>query len=193
MWSHFKLIQIGASIDGFGKVFEYQRAPAKWKHVHSNLKKINDNLDIKLSGWFAFTVTVFNIFHFPEFMKWKIESGELNRFNGLESRRPIVTHHMCHTPKHYNVKVLPEQTKKEIVEHYKKYKDWVEHSSYSDHVKHHFVKILSGVEKFMLSEDYSKEWLDHFVSKTNKLDVIRDQNIIDVVPEFKQLFEKNKE
>jgi hypothetical protein len=40
----------------------------------------------------------------------------------------------------------------------------------------------------MLSEDYSKEWLDGFVNITKKLDEARDQNILDIVPQYEDLF-----
>jgi DNA-directed RNA polymerase subunit F len=41
----------------------------------------------------------------------------------------------------------------------------------------------------MLSEDYSEEWLGEFVKITKKLDEARDQNILDIVPEYKDLFD----
>ena len=40
----------------------------------------------------------------------------------------------------------------------------------------------------MMSEDYSEEWLEHFVDQTKKLDEVRDQNILDIVPQYKDLF-----
>ena len=40
----------------------------------------------------------------------------------------------------------------------------------------------------MMSEDYSEEWLEHFIDQTKKLDEVRDQNILDIVPQYKDLF-----
>ena len=40
----------------------------------------------------------------------------------------------------------------------------------------------------MMSEDYSEEWLDHFIDQTAKLDEVRNQNILDIVPQYKELF-----
>ena len=40
----------------------------------------------------------------------------------------------------------------------------------------------------MMSEDYSEQWLDHFVDQTRKLDKVRDQNILDIVPQYEGLF-----
>ena len=45
----------------------------------------------------------------------------------------------------------------------------------------------------MMSEDYSEEWLDQFISQTTKLDEVRNQNILDIVPQYAKLFnEHNK-
>ena len=41
----------------------------------------------------------------------------------------------------------------------------------------------------MLSEDYSEQWLSEFVKTTRKLDQIRNQNVLDIVPQYKDLFD----
>ena len=46
---------------------------------------------------------------------------------------------------------------------------------------------------FMNSEDYSKDWLKTFVETTIKLDKMRNQNIIDIVPQYKELFNEKKD
>lgn len=188
LWENFQEVRLGVSIDGYGDVFNYQRTPAKFDAVYKNMQKLNDNERIKLKAWFAFTVTPFNVFHLPEFMKWKLTESGLHRFNPVTEPRPVVSHHMCHSPKYYNVKVLPLEIKEEIIKKYEEYSDWVRESEFSTHVRKEYVKILKGVVKFMMSEDYSKEWLDTFVKTTVKLDQIRGQNILDIVPQYEGLF-----
>lgn len=189
LWENFQEVRLGVSIDGTGAVFNYQRTPAKFDAVYKNMLKLDQNEKIKLKAWFAFTVTPFNVFHFPEFMKWKLVESGLTKFNPLTEPRPIVSHHMCHSPKYYNVKVLPPELKQEVVAHYQEYIDWVNGTDFSDHVKKDFAKVLNGVIKFMNSEDYSQEWLGTFVKTTVKLDEIRNQNILDIVPQYKDLFD----
>ncbi len=188
IWENFKQIRIGVSIDGYGDVFEYQRTPAKWKSVYKNMQKLNDNENINLKGWFAFTVTPFNVFHLPEFMKWKLNESGLTRYNPITGPRPIITQHMCHAPKYYNIKVLPQMLKDEVCDHYQDYIDWVYRSHHSDHVKVKFAELLDGVMDFMNSESYTEEYLDKFVDHTRKLDLFRNQNILDVVPQYEGLF-----
>jgi sulfatase maturation enzyme AslB (radical SAM superfamily) len=188
LWENFKEIRIGVSIDGIGAVFNYQRTPAKFDQVYKNMLKIDQNQKINLRGWFAFTVTPFNVFHFPEFMKWKLTESQLTRFNPLIDSRPIVSHHMCHSPKYYNVKMLPPELKQEVKIYYEEYIEWINGTDARDNVKKDFAKVLNGVLKFMNSEDYSKDWLKTFVETTIKLDKMRNQNIIDIVPQYKELF-----
>ena len=188
IWENFQQVRIGVSIDGYGDVFEYQRTPAKWKAVYKNMQKLDDNPNINFKGWFAFTVTPFNVFHLPEFMKWKLEESGLKRYNPITGPRPIITQHMCHAPKYYNVKVLPQMLKDEVCDHYQDYIDWVMQSNHSTHVKEKFAQILDGIMDFMNSESYSKEYLDKFIDHTRKLDLFRNQNILDVVPQYEGLF-----
>ena len=37
----------------------------------------------------------------------------------------------------------------------------------------------------MMSEDYSEQWLEHFIDPNPKLDEVRNQNILDIVPNIK--------
>ncbi len=188
LWEQFKQIRIGVSIDGTGSVFNYQRTPAKFDAVYKNMMTLQTNDRINLKAWFAFTVTPYNVFHMPEFMKWKLVESGLTKFNPLTGMRPVITHHMCHSPKYFNVKVLPPDLKEQVKQYYQEHKDWVMTTEFEDKVKNNFVKVLNGVEKFMMSEDYSTEWLPHFIDQTKRLDEVRSQNILDIVPQYKELF-----
>jgi len=192
LWENFKEIRIGVSIDGIDDVFNYQRTPANFDQVYKNMMKLNNNENINLKAWFAFTVTPYNVFHFPKFMKWKLTESGLTKFNPIKDSRPIVSHHMCHSPKYYNVKVLPAHLKQQVVDHYKEYIDWANSTDMTEHVKKEFIKLLNGITKFMNSEDYSGQWLNDFINYTNKLDNLREQDIRTIVPQFKELFDASK-
>ena len=188
LWEQFKQIRIGVSIDGIGDVFNYQRTPAKFDAVYKNMMTLQNNERINLKAWFAYTVTPMNVFHTADFMKWKLTESGLDKFNPITGPRPVITHHMCHSPKYYNVKVLPQYLKDQVAEHYQEHKDWVLTTDFSGKVKDNFIKVLTGIEKFMMSEDYSKEHLEPFIYTTKKLDELRKQNILDIVPQYKELF-----
>ena len=144
---------------------------------------------INLKGWIAFTITNYNVLHLPEFMKWKLEQSNLTKFNPITGMRPIITEHLCHNPKYYNIKVLPKYIKKQITDRNINYIEWVKSTNYSDHVKTKFAKILQGVNRFMNSEDFDGKILEIFIEETKKLDKIRGQNILDIVPQYKEMFD----
>ena len=43
----------------------------------------------------------------------------------------------------------------------------------------------------MNSESYTEEHLDKFIGHTRKLDLFRNQNILNIVPQYGGLFETN--
>lgn len=196
LWKQFKGVLLGCSIDGYGTVIELQRAPARWSTLYKNLKKVNKfvsegepirydfNLpSVKYSSaaWIAFTITNINVFHLPEFIKWKIEESGLDHF-GVSSK-PIITHHMCHSPNHYNIKCLPKEMKGEVD---RRYREFIEYSmtNYSEDTHKHVHKILTSVTNFMNSEDTHDKYWKAFIEHTKSLDNIRDQSTVEAVPEY---------
>ena len=96
---------------------------------------------------------------------------------------------MCHSPKYYNIKVLPQHLKDDIEDHYELYKEWMRGSNYSDKVKAHFYQVCDSTIRFMQSEDYSKDHLQGFIDITNKLDEIRGQDVREIVPQYIEMFD----
>ena len=187
LWESFKQVRVGASIDGMGKVVEYQRWPLKWNQAYSNLQKL-DKTPKNVMAWLAFTVTVYNIFHLPEFMWWKLKESGFNKINSTR-HKPVITHHVAHGPKRANIRLLPSKIKQEVIKYYNEYKEKVEKDNeISPEVKIKFNEILDGVIKYMEADDYSSD-INEFIKFTNYLDKQRNQNIIDVVPQYKRLFD----
>ena len=154
------------------------------------MELLEKNKNINLKGWFTYTVTPLNLFHLPEFMRWKLEESGLEKFNPVTTAKPIITYHMCHAPKHYNVKILPQYLKDEVSNTFSKHKKWINSTDYNEKIKNNFVTILNNVERFMNAEDYS-DHLQTFIDTTNQLDKIRKQNILDIVPQYQDLFNEN--
>lgn len=182
LWSNFKLVRVGASVDGFGKVLEYQRYPAKWKQIEKNLKYL-DSLPANIEAWLAFTVTNLNVFHVPEFMLWKL-SQNFKKIN-IRNVDSIITFHVCHKPWYSTIRVLPNNIKEVIKSHYDLQKE--KFKIYDQPTQDRAFKILDGITNYMLSKDETDK-LDLFVDYTTKLDKIRKQNILNIIPEYKEVF-----
>jgi hypothetical protein len=182
LWEKFKEVRIGASVDGYGKILEYQRYPAKWNQIEKNLKKI-DELPGNISAWLAYTVTALNVYHLPDFMIWKLEQN-YKKINSSK-KKPIITHHVAHHPQSLNIRMLPTHIKNDIKnifeskkEHFKKYDVYFYKNA---------VAILDSVVNYMIEEDLSQH-LGSFVKNTKKLDEIRNQSILEIVPQYAELF-----
>jgi len=186
LWEKFKQVRVGASIDGMGKVVEYQRWPLKWDQAYKNLQKL-DNTPSNVFPWLAFTVTAYNIFHLPEFMLWKLKESGFKKINSTK-HRPVITHHVAHGPKRANIRLLPSKLKLEVIKYYNEYRDKVAgDNEISPEVKVKFNQILDGVVKYMEADDYDDK-VEEFIKFTNYLDDQRQQSIVDIVPQYKELF-----
>ena len=183
LWKSFKQVRVGASVDGMEAVQEYQRSPAKWDKTLDNLRKV-DALPSNIVSWLAFTVTAYNVNHMIDFMKWKLSGSNLKRVNST-NRRPIITHHVAHHPKHLNVRVLPEEYKKDVTNRFNEFLQWVKDNNYNEHVVKQAEDIVKGVTSYMNSESYYDSHWNEFIKYTRQLDSIRNENLLDVEPKFK--------
>ena len=184
LWKSFKQVRVGASVDGMGAVQEYQRSPAKWDKTLDNLRKV-DALPSNIVSWLAFTVTAYNVNHMIDFMKWKLSESEFKKFNST-NRRPIITHHVAHHPKHLNVRVLPDAYKKNVTKRFNEFLQWVNDNNYNEYVIKQAEDIVKGVTSYMNSESYYDSHWNEFIKYTKQLDSIRDENLLDVEPQFKE-------
>jgi len=117
-------------------------------------------------------------------MRWKLESSGLTKFNNT-SRRPIITHHVAHSPKHINIRVLPPDIKLLVRSRFEDFHAWVTAEKYPSHVIASSLRIMNSILDYMNADDYHAQYWEYFATFTSKLDVIREQNILDVVTEFK--------
>lgn len=191
MWTHFKQVRVGASMDGMGAVVEYQRWPLKWSSAYKNLKKLDEyaSANKNIIAWLAFTVTAYNVWHVPEFMLWKLTESGFQSINTTK-KRPIITHHVAHGPKRANIRLLPSDLKLELKAHYDKWLGIFDKMPFTPEVKTSAKEILYSILKYANHADYSDK-IDEFVRFTKYLDNARNQNILDIAPQYKSLFEDN--
>lgn len=204
IWKHFKRIQIGASVDGVGKINEYIRYPSKWSQIESNLKKL-DTAEGDFKVWIAATIQVYNLLHLPDFMLWKIEQGFKN-INSIRwvNTRPVITPHPLHNPDFLNIKIFPKESKEFIKNFFQsvkiEYKDKILSADYpgaelgleknpGEFTYRNFCKILDNYTNYMMADDWSHK-LDKFWHYTDVLDSRRNQSLKDVSPITYELLKK---
>tara|TARA_B100001287_G_scaffold275967_1_gene285223 strand:- start:1577 stop:2881 length:1305 start_codon:yes stop_codon:yes gene_type:complete len=181
LWEKFKNIRVGASIDGIGDVLEYQRYPAKWKAIEKNMKLL-DSMPDNISAWIACTITNINVYHITEFIEW-IVNQNFKKINSGKTK--ILTHHVCHKPWYSSVRVLPKNIKNDILNHYEV---WKQKNNFKDEkISTRSHAILDSISKYMLAKDEENK-LENFVTYTKELDILRNQNILNIVPQYEELF-----
>lgn len=186
MWTKFKQVRVGASIDGMGSVVEYQRWPLKWSQAYKNLQKLDEyaQRNSNIMAWLACTVTAYNIWHIPEFMRWKLDKSGFKKINTTK-KRPIITHHVAHGPKRVNVRVLPDSMKQRITEYYVEQIDYFK-QHYNEDIAKNAEAILNSITKYMNAGKI--DGLNEFVKFTTYLDSARNQSILDIVPQYDEIF-----
>ena len=105
---HFKRVRMYFSVDDIGARFEYQRKGAKWEEVAKNIDSAyrlsrspeGQNIDFKI----CCTVSIFNIYYFPEFFDW---FG--TNYPGLR-----IFWNLLFDPWELSVQLLPEQVKEKL-------------------------------------------------------------------------------
>ena len=187
MWTNFKQVRVGASIDGIGSVLEYQRWPIKWDQAYKNLQKLDKyaQLHSNIIAWLAFTVTAYNVWHVPEFIWWKVKESGLVKINST-TKRPIMTHHVAHGPKRMNIRILTDDLKTELEHHYDAW-SYRYDEVFSPEIAKNSRQILDSIVNFAKISDMSNMFPE-FIKFTNYLDSVRKQNILDIAPQYKNFF-----
>ena len=77
--------------------------------------------------------------------------------------------------------------KKLVREKYDAFKDWVISEKLDPDIEAAAIQIINNIVQFMMSEDRSEKW-NWFIEYTKQLDKLRDQTIVDIVPEYESYF-----
>ena len=192
IWKHFRIVEIGGSIDGLGKVNEYIRFPSNWKKIEQTTQKIDNAPNI--NGWFTTTVQILNVMYITDILDWVLEQ-QFKNFN-VHSKHLHLTMHHLHNPTYYNIQSLPKQIKNLVQTKYdnwfktfpdkiSKKEKWYhyEREVDTDYVIDITRNLLNSITKYMWANDTSKS-IKEFIEITTKLDAYRKQNFRNTLPEI---------
>ena len=169
-WKQFKSVAVGASLDGMGPPAEYIRKGTKWADVVHNREqmiKICPEVDFYISP----TLSIMNAWHLPDFHREWV-------FLGLIKPQDLNVN-ILQDPVHYRLDIAPQPYKQRLEDKYRKHLEWL---SDKDPLQRATVGFQSAIQ-FMNSTD-NTQLIDTFWRKTYELDSIRNENILDVLPEL---------
>jgi len=171
-WRKFDSVSVGASLDAMGTRAELIRKGTDWAEVERNRQMMMEqcpNVDFYVSA----TLSIQNALHIPDFHQDWVERGFIKpgdfNINILQD------------PAHLRIDIAPESYKAKIRARYQNHLEWLKS-------KDHLGRASLGFESALnfLETDNSK-LLPKFCEHMNKLDELRTENILDVIPELNEL------
>ena len=172
-WKRFKSVAIGASLDAMGPRAEYIRKGTEWDQVERNREQmltICPEVDFYISP----TLSIMNALHLPDFHRAWVEKGYI--------RPQDLNINILQDPPHYRIDVANTAYKQQITEKITEHLTWLRPQDHLQRATHGFESAI----KYMQATDNS-ELIPQFWSKTRELDSIRQENILDIIPELKDL------
>ncbi|MCB9234683.1 MAG: twitch domain-containing radical SAM protein [Bacteroidia bacterium] len=182
IWKRFKTVRLYASLDDAGRRGELQRKDQVWAETEANARRLRAECP---QVWFRLgpTVSVFNVFHLPDFHRDWVEKGLID----VGHLQPG----LLEFPREYNVRILPADMKQEIAQKYARHVAWMRACPTENRVVvGRMVGQWEAVVRYMLAEDWS-EFQAEFRAKTLELDELRGENTGESHPELKEMLGGN--
>ena len=172
-WKRFDSVSVGASLDAMGPRAEYIRKGTNWDTVERNRAQM---LEIcpKVDFYISPTLSIMNALHLPDFHRNWVEKGYI--------RAQDLNVNILQDPPHYRIDLATPEYKQQIKAAYEEHIEWLRPQ---DHLQRATVGFESAI-KFMMTTD-NTSLLKQFWDKTDELDAIRNENILEVIPELKAL------
>jgi sulfatase maturation enzyme AslB (radical SAM superfamily) len=172
-WQKFNSVAVGASLDASGARAEYIRKGTVWSVVEKNrqeMLKVCPNVDFYLSP----TLSILNAMHLPDFHRDWVNKGLI--------RTQDFNVNILQDPAHYRIDIAPCAYKKQIQHKFEQHLEWLRPL---DPLQRATVGFESAI-KFLNATDNS-HLCGTFWNKTNELDLIRNERLLDVIPELSSL------
>lgn len=194
LWSKFKKVKVGFSIDAIGDKNYYIRYPSDWNTIVENLHRL-DNAPDNIQTSIATAIQILNIKHLADFAKWKIQQNfkKINFGNvtgGIQAGGGIFNMHLLYIPTFLSIRCLPAEDKAQVRETFKDLKDWlyINYRQDDDFWKNNPYgwKRWQAVLDFMDAEDHTAQ-LPAFKEYIEKLQPLRKIEFTNVFPELKHL------
>ena len=179
LWSEFKHIYLGVSIDGYNEVDDYIRYPSKWDKIEKNIEKVSGwkqelNMDLQIHSTFQ----ALNVLNYDKLLEWVYSLGDLGFW-----RLPFsnwVTY-----PNWDDCRVLSDDLKDMGIERITKFIDSKKDIKW-DAGEEQWLGILKSNLVTLKETLDDKEAVLKFKVYTKKLDRNRKQHIVNYIPELEK-------
>jgi len=173
-WPHFRSVAVNVSIDGINDVYNYIRGNGDFRQVEANIKEIQKIPNVsRVVG--AFTAQAGNILQAAECIDYFINTMGI-----------VFYSHRVSYPNCLSAQVLPQPLKDLAISRLEeislRVKDFENVKKYPILEEITQRQIKDNIN-YLRSKDQNHLWPD-FIEFNKKLDITRDQSLLDVVTEF---------
>ena len=189
LWKDFKKVYFNCSVEAHGQANDYIRYPSKWERQFKNILYLDDlaskqnNLDIHIHT----TLQAYNIARIPQLL-------DTLRYTEFKKIHRFPYFIWVKEPPWLSPSVLPREFKQKVVSTIEKRIDSYQHFflNYNpDHTQwnQERMKMLKEFCFMILNENRVESDFDLFIKETKQYDRLRNQSVIEFLPELTPFFE----
>ena len=172
-WKLFDSVSVGASIDGAEEYAEIIRKGSNWDQIERNrveMLRICPQVDFYVSA----TLSILNAHHLPDFHRNWVERGFIlhQDFNV----------NILQDPAHYRLDIAPIEYKLNLKQKFEQHLDWLEPNDKLQRATQGWRSAIN----FMMAKD-NQQLIPKFWQVTSQLDGIRNEKLLDIIPELENL------
>jgi hypothetical protein len=172
-WKKFPKLIIWASLDGMGSHAELIRKGTDWDRIEKNLRELKE-LVPHAQFQITPTISIWNVFQFPKFFDYLID-------NGLIDKNTVPRFNLATSPWYANIMILPEFSKEKLS---RLYREYIHKYSYNKEISNGFKMVSQNLK----SGEPNKGGIQEFIKFNDELDMLRNEKILDVMPELKEVY-----
>jgi MoaA/NifB/PqqE/SkfB family radical SAM enzyme len=172
-WKRFDSVAVGASLDAMGPRAEYIRKGTAWDQVERNralMMEICPRVDFYVSP----TLSIMNALHLPDFHRNWVDRGYI--------KPQDLNVNILQDPAYLRLDIAPAAYKQQIEQKFNEHLEWLRPL---DRLNRATVGFESAIT-YMNATD-NTGLIPKFWNKTKQLDELRNENILDVIPELAEL------
>jgi radical SAM protein with 4Fe4S-binding SPASM domain len=176
LWNKFDSVSVGASLDAEGARAELIRKGTVWEETIANRRRMIEMCP-KVDFYISSTVGLINSLHVTDFHRSCVEQGLIKPqdFNFNLLQHPIWQ----------RMDILPPEYKQQVKEKFEVHIRWLKDQDPLTRATKGFESALD----WMFKTDNQKH-LDLFFANTRKYDKMRNEDTLEIFPEWRELFEK---
>jgi len=172
-WKQFDSVAVGASLDDSDQRGEYIRKGTDWAVIEQNRRDMLATCP-KVDFYISPTLSIMNALHMPDFHRDWVAKGLL--------KAQDLNVNILQDPVHYRIDIAPARYKQQLTAKYREHIEWLQDQDPLQRATQGFESAIT----FMNATD-NTHLIDTFWRKTHELDTIRNENILNIIPELKAL------